>query len=46
MDIILMESIHPTPSETTPPINEPAEPIFSAKVQFSGKGGEFLESGL
>jgi|TARA_R100001244_G_scaffold4518_6_gene5587 uncharacterized membrane protein YjgN (DUF898 family) len=38
----LMESIHPTPSETTPPINEPAEPIFSGKVQFSGKGGEFF----
>ncbi|MBH0013839.1 DUF898 domain-containing protein [Pseudoalteromonas sp. NZS100_1] len=37
-----MESIHPTPSETTPPINEPAEPIFSGKVQFSGKGGEFF----
>ncbi|MBB1443467.1 YjgN family protein [Pseudoalteromonas sp. SG43-3] len=37
-----MESIHPTPSKTTPPINEPAEPIFSGKVQFSGKGGEFF----
>ncbi|GEK77544.1 membrane protein [Pseudoalteromonas atlantica] len=42
MDIILMESIHPTPPETTPAVNEPAAPIFSGKVQFSGKGGEFF----
>ena len=37
-----MESIHPTPPETTPAVNEPAAPIFSGKVQFSGKGGEFF----
>jgi len=37
-----MESIHPTPSKTNPPVNEPAGPIFSGKVQFSGKGGEFF----
>lgn len=42
MDIILMESIHPTPPKTNPPVNEPAKPIFSGKVQFSGKGGEFF----
>lgn len=42
MDIILMESIHPTPPEANPPVNEPAAPIFSGKVQFSGKGGEFF----
>ncbi|MEL0634710.1 YjgN family protein [Pseudoalteromonas carrageenovora] len=37
-----MESIHPTPPETTPEVNESSPPIFSGKVQFSGKGGEFF----
>ena len=37
-----MESIHPTPVESNAPTNQTAPPIFSGKVQFSGKGAEFF----
>ncbi|WP_282131670.1 YjgN family protein [Pseudoalteromonas aliena] len=37
-----MESIHPTPPKSNETISQPATPIFSGKVQFSGKGAEFF----
>ena len=42
MEWLLMESIHPTPSQSNESSANPLTPLSSSKVQFSGKGGEFF----